>query len=362
MTMKKRIAFALIAMMLSVGIVFVAILAADLYLHRRAERYAGVNAWGYRGARIGGKLAGERRIVVLGGSTAFGFGVTTANAFPAQLESQLRPLSRDGAPITVINLGMNSQGAYAFRFDLEDYAYLDYDGVILYEGYNDLGTNRNLLLARRESPVFRLTGYYPIFPVFFREKAMSLQHGGDISAGYSDRKTVFKPGLANQATAAALKAAADIGESLEQQLARLDRSPALNRDGTRVTVAAHGCPPRWADYCTAQYDAIQYVLGHGKKVLVVTQPYIDERHEEQQAHLRAMLASELAGTSGGRYADLGALIDMHGRDKVLFYDAMHANDSGNRLIASYLVRPVAELMSDVFNVPAANGSRPGSGQ
>ena len=107
--MKKRLAFALIAMTLAVGAVFVALLAADLYLHRRAEKFAAVNQWGCRGPTLGRKRPREARIVVLGGSTAFGYGVTAANAFPAELESQLRPLARAGAFVAVVNLGMKNQ-------------------------------------------------------------------------------------------------------------------------------------------------------------------------------------------------------------------------------------------------------------
>ena len=349
MTVKTRVAFALVTLMLSVVIAFVAILVADLYLHSRAEKYAAVNVWGYRGPRIGGKKTGEQRIVVVGGSTAFGYGVGAADAFPAQLESQLRPLAREGRLVTIVNLGIHSQGAYAFAFDLKDYESLGYDAAILYEGYNDLLDGRNLLVYRRESPVFRLTGYYPIFPLFFREKAMSLRFG-DVSAGYGDRKTVFKPGLANRASAAVLDAAVAVSDSLQQQLAHFDRSPAVTKDNSRATEPAHGCPSRWAFYCTSQFDAINYALNHGIRVVVVTQPYIDERHLEQQEMLRGMLAREFPAVAGLRYVNLGPLLDVE--DKSLFYDGMHANDEGNRMIASHLVGTVAELMPDVLMPPA----------
>ena len=67
---------------------FSAILGVDLYVHHRAERYAGVNIWGYRGPTVARKTAGEHRLVVLGGSTAFGYGVDWDKAFPAQLEAR----------------------------------------------------------------------------------------------------------------------------------------------------------------------------------------------------------------------------------------------------------------------------------
>ena len=74
---------------------------------------------------------------------------------------------------------MFDQGAYGFVTDLSDFAYLDYDIVTLYEGYNDLPQipprgGANYLLWRRSSPVFRWTGYYPLLPVALREKADAL--------------------------------------------------------------------------------------------------------------------------------------------------------------------------------------------
>src|SRR6478672_4314211 len=107
MTLRKRIVFAAAAMLLAFGVPLAALLAADVYFHHRIERFAGVNVWGYRGPRVGRKHAGEHRLVVIGGSTAFGYGVNSDQAFPARLEAGLRPLARGGAPVSVVNLGYN---------------------------------------------------------------------------------------------------------------------------------------------------------------------------------------------------------------------------------------------------------------
>ena len=40
----------------------------------------------------------------------------------------------------------------------------------------------NLVVVREQSPIFRATGYFPILPLAFREKAMALRSGGDIEA------------------------------------------------------------------------------------------------------------------------------------------------------------------------------------
>ena len=211
MTNRKRLAFATIAVVLSLVGSFCMIVATDVHLHHKAEKYAGVNIWGYRGPSVARKQRGEHRLVVLGGSAAFGYGVNWDEAFPAQLEADLRPRSRDHAPVTVVNLAYSSQGAYSFKFALKDYLSLDYDAAILYEGYNDLGGAPNEYVGRRESPVYRLTGYYPVLHIALQEKAMALRSGGDIDAAYRG-KTVFRPGLAARATAGTLDAA-EIGRA-----------------------------------------------------------------------------------------------------------------------------------------------------
>ncbi len=72
---KRRVLFAAAAMLLSLMASLALIVGADMYLHRRAEQSAGLNMWGYRGPRLGGKGAQEVRIAFLGGSTMFGYGV-----------------------------------------------------------------------------------------------------------------------------------------------------------------------------------------------------------------------------------------------------------------------------------------------
>lgn len=349
MTKRKRFAFAALAVTLALGLPLGALIAIDVYLHHRVERDAGLNIWGYRGPTVPRKKAGEHRLVVLGGSAAFGYGLRWDQAFPARLEAGLRPLSKDHAPVTVVNLAMNAQGAYSFRFVLEDYQSLDYDTAIFYEGYNDLGDEPNLAVGRRDSPIFRFTGYFPIFPIAFTEKAMALRQGGDLEGAYRGKSTVFRPGLATRATASALEAAARIATSLDEQLGRFSRAPDLHRVETRLHVTDSGCAPRWAHYCGAVYDAARFALDRGKRVLVVTQPYINERHPAQQTALRVMLEARFNGNQRVGYANLGNLIDLK---SALSYDGMHLTADGNAIIATHLLQPVAHLMPEAFDRPA----------
>lgn len=349
MTTRKRIIFAAVAMLLATGLPFLVLLGVDMYLHRKVERFSGVNIWGYRGPTIGKKQAGERRLVVVGGSTTFGYGIDWDKAYPAQVEAALRPLSRHGAPVTVVNLGFNAQGAYAFRRTLEDYLWMDYDAAILSEGYNDLGDAPNEYVGRRDSPVFRLTGYYPIVHIALQEKAMALRSGGDLDAAYYGKKTVFKPTLAARTTAGALEAAARVSKSLNAQLEYLSTVPPVAATFADVHVADLGCARRWAHYCASVHDAVRFALDHRKKVLVVTQPYGSDTHREQQREMGSMLQTYFGGDPNVGYTNLGDVIDLARARET--YDGMHLNPEGNATIARHLVDPVAALMPEAFVAP-----------
>src|SRR6266540_2191275 len=165
MSWPKKAAFACLAILLSIVATLAFVLCVDLYLHHRFAQSGGYNIWGYRGEAVDRKQPGEHRIVFLGGSVAFGYGVPTDETIPAHLERDLNQLVHVGAgPLRVINLGWNSEGAYSFRHTLQDYNYLHSDAAILYSGYNDLLEN-NTLVFRHKSAVFRLTGYLPILPI-----------------------------------------------------------------------------------------------------------------------------------------------------------------------------------------------------
>src|SRR5258708_13108417 len=132
----RRIAIKGATTVVSTALVISILLVADLYLHHKY----GINLWGYRGPAVGQKQPGEKRIVVLGGSTAWGFGLSVGQDFPGQLQRRFAERSRTegSASIQILNLASNSEGAYSFRYTLQDYDYLDYDVVVLYTAYNNL--------------------------------------------------------------------------------------------------------------------------------------------------------------------------------------------------------------------------------
>ena len=317
----------------------------DLRIHHKFERGVLYNEWGYRGPALGRKAPGEYRIAVLGGSAAFGFGVAWEESMPRLLEQRLdatRPSMR------VVNLAYNGQGAYAFVPTMDDYAYLKPDMVVLYESYNDLlsGPDRpTKYVFRRESPVFRLTGYLPIFSIVAREKASVLVYG-DTRGVYTQAQhaqTVFEPGLARKTSAQILRSAAAVQDSLERQFDKVVSQP---RDEFPATARAAGCGGTWAAYCELEYDAIRVARSRGLKVLVVTQPYaLGERlraaHIEQQREVAEMIARDFAADRGVAYINVGNTVDLS--DPELCFDRMHLTARGNARIADALAPAVLSL-------------------
>lgn len=343
LTRRKFILFAFAAAMLSVVVSLIVALAADLYLHQRAEKSAGLNRWGYRGPVAGKKRPGEMRVVMLGGSTAFGYGVTWDQAIPPLLERTLN--ERGGPPAArVINLGFNNEGAYSFLPTLQDYGFLDYDVAVLYEGYNDLigdgGPNRSV--HRHESVVFRTTGYFPILPLWLSEKAKILRFGSleaayEAARGNGSPTTVFRPGLANRTSASALEAAESVSAALGRQLGRFSAQPSAAPHANEA-----GCATPWSHYCDSVFAAAQYAVGLGKAVAIVAQPLLGaagrEPHRAQQQALADMVRRRFADNPRVRYVDLTGLLNVE--DSPYAFDGMHLNGEGNAIIARALAPAV----------------------
>jgi hypothetical protein len=344
---RRRWTFIAVALLVAIFIPLAALLAIDAFLHTRFQRTGGVNIWGYRGPVVHRKQPGERRVVMLGGSSAFGYGVGWNEAIPARVESKMRD---GGTRVSVVNLGYNNEGAYSFRPTLADYLYLDYDAVILYEGYNDLmGDPRgpNLSVFRHESPTFRLTGYLPILPLVFREKAASLLYHGDIGQLYEEsrtgKKVVFDASLADRTKAGALNATAAVGAALERQLGKIspEGRPSIS------TPEASGCPYPWAEYCQSVFTAVEFGLQRQKQVLVVTQPYLlgqsGVRHKDQQHALTDMLRRRFGDDRRVLHYDAGPIVDLS--DPAISFDRMHLTALGNERVATALVEPVRALLT-----------------
>jgi hypothetical protein len=329
----KRAVFALVAMTGSFVLILATLLAADLYGHSRVERSAGLNRQGYRGPVVGRKQPGETRIVMLGGSTVFGFDMEVDDTLPAQLDRELRKVEPNAR---VINLGYHQEGAVSFVPTLHSYEFLDYDLVVLYEGYNDIfgDAQPNNSQKRHASPVFRAIGYYPILPQVLREKAGFLRTGGG---------PTFKPGLANRTSASAMEATSAISEAFSRTLDRLiDPVDAAPHSGP-------GCGAPWSHYCNSVAAAVRLVRGWNKVVLVVGQPRLDyggvERHESQQRALGEMMARDFGKDAGVRYVDFFDAVDL--RLGAVTFDGMHLTREANGTVAVKLAPLVREMMGQI---------------
>lgn len=322
--------------------------ALDIFLHTKFLRTGGVNIWGYRGPIVRSKRTGERRVVVLGGSTAFGYGVGWQEAISARLEQQLN--TAGGQRYSVVNIAYNNEGAYSFRYTLEDYLYLDYDVAVLYEGYNDLmgdPTAPNFSVFRHGSPVFRLTGYLPILPIVLREKAASMLYRGDINQLYIEARTgkrvAFDASLADRTKAGALNATAAIGEAIERQLGHFSPTPRP----AIVDPTGTGCKYPWAEYCRSVMNGVTFALQHGARVLVVTEPYLlgesRARHIDQQETMLEGLRRRFGADRRLAYFNAGPLVDL--ADPTLSFDRMHLTAPGNDRVAQALARPISDLFS-----------------
>jgi len=343
---RKKILFSVIAIALSFGVMLFGLLCADLILHYRAEKSAGLNRYGYRGPAVGGKQDGELRVVMVGGSTVFGYGVAWNESIPAYLETALE--ARLQRPVTVVNLGFNNEGAYAFRPNLEDFEYLDYDVVVLYEGYNDLpgdeGPNR--AVYRRDSAIYRAFGYYPILPLYLEEKARALRFG-NLNAAYEDlhRKdgdkgqVVFRPGLAQRTSAAALEAVSSMTRALDGQLEKTATAP----PPITASASALGCTFPYVTYCESVAAAVRFGRERHKGVVVGSQPHLpgarsNELHAKQRDMLAAMLGRVFGTDPQVVRADLSQLIDLTNVD--VTFDGMHLKPEANAVVANALVDPV----------------------
>ena len=333
----KRVVFATVAVVTSLVAALMLLAAADALLRRHYAATIGLNRWGYRGALAGKKAPAERRVVMLGGSTVFGFGVSPAETVTTFLERRLQATSPEGVRISVVNLGYPKEGAWSFRSTLADYAYLEYDVAILYEGYNDL-RRLNLRAFRRDSPIFRMSGYLPLLPLVLEEKARAIRYGGDLDERFGREDPVFRPSLADKAASGTLKVAAETTRALERVLGPLagDRAGVIGLERIRT------CGSAFQHYCASVLAGVEEALAHGARVLVVTQPHISDTHVLQQRHMAASVRERFGRDPRVAYLDLGTAVDL--RDPAVAWDGMHLVPSGNATIAERLAAPVARLL------------------
>lgn len=147
------------------------VLAADLYAHKRVELVGGVNIWGYRGAVARQRVAGETRILYIGGTRAYGYGTTADGTIAAALEWNLTTHTRQ--KVTVINAARLGATSADYAAMIERHASFQPDIIVLYD---DLG------YATTRPRLSRITanarGYEPILPLVLQEKGWMMRQSG----------------------------------------------------------------------------------------------------------------------------------------------------------------------------------------
>jgi lysophospholipase L1-like esterase len=88
-------------------------------------------------------------------------------------------------------------------------------------------------------------------------------------------------------------------------------------------------------------EAIAYARQHGQAVLIVSQPYISDRHIAQQEALRALVDTWTKRDPCVQYANLGRAIDL--KDRALAFDGMHLTEAGNEIVAARVEDPIQAL-------------------
>lgn len=285
----------------TVAFVVVATLLLDMTVHARVAGHDGVNRWGYRGPIVRRRQPRENRLVVVGGSAAFGYGRPFDETFPAYLERNLQQRWRTGfrgIPVTVINLAAVPDDAASFLRTLRDYEPLDYDIVCFYDAYNSLAPPLDENGWRRKSFVFRHSGYLPILPsILARESPIGVPRVGEQNA-------------------VAARAAA----------------------GPDAATSCDGRP----EYCDAMERAVAFVIESGRTALVVTPPVLSPQHAEQQRAAADTLMRRFGGESRFRHLSAASLVDMH--DRTVSFDGVHLTALGNDRVADFLTGPVLQLL------------------
>jgi hypothetical protein len=297
-------------------------LALDIYAHKRVEMVGGLNVWGYRGPVAHHRQPRESRVVIVGGTRAFGWGQPAS-----ALASEIRRLimlttDRRGAelrPVVVINLGRLGALPDSYSKTIEHFAYLAPDYICLFD---DLGVP-GAASTEPTSAVFELTGYSPAVPLVLREKGM-IWRFGDVKRGYAspEARHGAPTSLVGRTAGSTLTG---IGRGLEA----VDRWAArMLPSGNRVAAPRHETA---ADYADAMMTAVESAHVHARGVLVVLSP---SETPEQARNLRA-LRLRLNGENAAPWlqvVDLGTEAELS--DHALRLDGWNYSAAGIAAVAA----------------------------
>jgi len=285
-----------LAAAIAIEAVWALLLAAGLIDRRIHEHDTvdGVNQWGYRDDARGSKQAGEVRVAIVGGSSAFEGGTRHDQTLAGQLFFELRQAGApEGRSYSVVNLSEPRAGADTYIDALRDYGYLQPDVVCVFDGYDVLeGVPPH---GRRRSAVFRTTGYLPVLPALLLRREPYLS---DADAGVA---------------------------------------PTLRDDGSPDDVTCAGAS---AAYCAAIAGAVEYGLLQQYAVMVVSPPSVSRRHSQQQQSLGEFLHHRFEREPRFLYLDLRTAIDWSSREESL--DRIHRTGIGNHVVGQKIATAIVK--------------------
>jgi hypothetical protein len=307
--------------------------ALDLREHGRVAALGGVNEWGYRGPVARQRQQNEIRVVVVGGTRAFGWGQPGSALVGEIRRVVMLTTDRPGAalrPVVAINLGRLGALPESYPETIAHYSYLRPDYICLYD---DLGVSGGSPTWGTDgtSAIFRLTGYAPALPLVLYEKGMTW-HFGDVQSGYlpaAQRGGARAPVIRRVAGAAL--------QEIGRVLAAADRRLALmaGADG-------HAAERGGVGYADAMLTAIDAARRRARGVVVVMSPAEMPEQLANRNALDARLAS-LARAGWLRVVDLGAQPRL-ATDPAMRIDGWNYSSSGIALIADAVADALVSLV------------------
>jgi hypothetical protein len=267
----------------AVGYGLVATALLDRRMHQR-DSSVGINQWGYRDEARASREPGEIRVALVGGSSAFEGGLSYGSTLAGQIFIELRAAgAHTGQQYSVVNLSEPRAGADSYVATLRDYSYFRPEILCIFPGFDVLtGVPPH---GRRQSWVFRATGYLPILPASVLGRAAWMSDG---DGGIAD---VLKDG------------------------------------GGPVDVS---CAAASMTYCTGIADAVRLGLERGYAVMVVSPPTVSVRHGLQQRSLANALVRQFGTEPRFRYLDLGSALNLS--DPIESPDGLRRTEIGNHVV------------------------------
>lgn len=280
------------------------LIALDQYAHKKVQLVGGLNSWGYRGRVAPQRVFDETRLVTVGGTQAFGFGMAARETATSYLRFLVEAwVTHDRGPVTAVNLALPGlpRGAYADR--LRQFGDLSPDLICV---YIDLAPNATAARHRANpSGVTRLTGYSPALPLVFQEKGDQLSGRGN------------PLGWVMQVTGRAL-------HGLDSQLARFA-----------------GDLPAHSDDVTAAVEAVEVALGMAPSVVVVLPEPLSAAAARERDQLSSVL-SRFSDNARVRVVRLGDRTP--GYRELLLPDGVNLGAAGQYRAAVEIEPAVSELL------------------